>query len=632
MGRGDDGQDLGDFVRAPVMVHSIGADGRILDVSDEWLRVLGYAREEVVGQPSVEFLSPASRAYARDTVLPAFFRTGECRMVSYDFVKKNGDFLPVLLSGVAIYDADGEYLRSIAVSSDVSEQRLRSAQLKLTFDAAGMQVWAWELVEGTWRWDASNELAFPLLAPGASFADYCALAHAEDRAELQRELEALLEHPTGGFTLTHRLAGEPRWLQVVGQVALDARGEPRRLIGAVRDVTREQTAAAEEQAFRERAEQAQRLESLGVLAGGIAHDFNNLLVAVLGNADLALKSLGRSHEAARNLEAIGNAAQRASDLCQQLLAYSGKGRFAVEAVDLAALVRDMAELLEVSVSKRAALQLDLASRGTTVKVDVVQMRQVVLNLITNASEAVEPGGSISLRVAARRYDLQVLRQLDLHDELAPGTYVVLEVADDGSGMSPQAQARIFDPFFTTKFTGRGLGLAAVLGIVKGHGGAIRVRSAVGEGTTFTVSLPAAGDPPQRSQRGEGPPPECLSGHVLVIDDQPEVLVVVRALLSSLGLEASTASGGLQGLAKYAERRADVVVLDMTMPEVDGYETFCRLRDLDPSARVILSSGYSEQDATDRFAGSGLAGFIQKPYRLKSFEALLRKVLNSPPAS
>lgn len=624
---------LGVLVEAPVMAHSIGADGRLLDVSEEWLRVLGYSREEVLGRRSVEFLSEASAEYARATVLPEFFRTGVCRQIPYDFVKRDGSLLPVLLSGVAIHDEAGEFQRSVAVLTDMSQDRLQSAQLKLAFDATKRRIWDWECRDGRWGWVATGELAFEGLREGARFEDYLALVHPDDRDRFEGALQKAVDEGSE-LSFAHRLAQGSRWLHVMAQVLVDASGESRRVVGSVRDVTERKQAEEEERRLRERAAQAQRLESLGVLAGGVAHDFNNLLVAVLGNADLALQELGRTHPVAGNLEAITTAARRASDLCQHLLTYAGKGWFEVQPVCLADLVREMVDLLEVSVGQRATLRLNLDA-VPAVEADVVQLRQVVMNLITNASEAVERGGTISVRVAAVDCDAAELHAQFLDAELAPGRYVALEVTDDGCGMSEEAQARIFDPFYTTKFTGRGLGLAAVLGIVTAHGGAIRVSSQVGRGTTVKVVLPASATavPERASARASGGgSARGLSGRLLVIDDQPEVLEVVEAMATALGMDVEVAVGGAEGLERYAACRADVIVLDLTMPDMDGHETFRRLRALDPDVKVVLSTGYSEQSVSGAFQAGELAGFIQKPYRMRVLEEALRRALSDEASS
>lgn len=365
-------------------------------------------------------------------------------------------------------------------------------------------------------------------------------------------------------------------------------------------------------------QQTQKLESLGVLAGGIAHDFNNLLVAILGNAGLALMELPPESPAWQTVLAIETAAQRAAELTRQMLAYSGKGKFVIEQLNLSRVVEEMAHLLEISVSKRAVLKYRFAPDLPAIEGDATQLRQVIMNLITNASDAIgDRSGVISVSTGLIDADAAYLKTAYMDDDLPEGQYVYLEVADTGIGMDAETAARIFDPFFTTKFTGRGLGLAAVLGIVRSHRGAIKLSTVPGRGTTFTILFPAAGPP---APPGPAPAPETASAPlpravILVVDDDETVRAVTRRMLELSGFTVLLAADGAEAVALYRERPGiDLVLLDLTMPAMDGEETFRELRRLDPGVRVILTSGYSEQDAADRFAGTGLAGFIQKPYR------------------
>jgi CheY-like chemotaxis protein len=377
-------------------------------------------------------------------------------------------------------------------------------------------------------------------------------------------------------------------------------------------------------------QEVQKLESLGILAGGIAHDFNNLLMAILGNADLALLALSPASPAHPNVEQIVRASQRAADLCSQMLAYSGKGRFVVGLYDLSEIVREMMQMLEVSVSKKANVRYSFAADLPAIEVDVTQMRQIIMNLITNASEALgDQSGYISVSTGVMDCDRAYLAESYLDDKLLEGKYVYLEVADTGSGIDEETRRRIFDPFFTTKFTGRGLGLAAVLGIVRGHQGAIKVYSEVGQGTTFKVLLPAR----EWAQENRVPsaahsvPPLPGGGTVLLIDDDPEVREVGSQMLERLGFKVLTAAHGQEGLKVFQARggEIDCVILDLTMPEMGGEEVFRELRRLRSDVRVILSSGYNEQEVTQRFAGKGLAGFIQKPYRVANLQEILGRV-------
>jgi CheY-like chemotaxis protein len=377
-------------------------------------------------------------------------------------------------------------------------------------------------------------------------------------------------------------------------------------------------------------QQMQKLESLGVLAGGIAHDFNNLLVAILGNAGLALMELPPESPARQTVLAIETAAQRAAELTRQMLAYSGKGRFVIERLNLSRIVEEMAHLLEVSVSKRAVLKYRFAPDLPAIEGDATQLRQVIMNLITNASDAIgDRSGVISISTGLMHADAAYLKTAYMDDALPEGDYVYLEVADTGLGMDEQTAERIFDPFFTTKFTGRGLGLAAVLGIVRSHRGAIKLYTEPGRGTTFKILFPTAGPAvPTPEEPVEAATTAPAVATILVVDDDETVRTVTRRMLEQSGYTVFQAADGAEALAIYRENQGaiDLVLLDMTMPHMDGEETFRELRRIDPRVRVLLTSGYNEQDATERFAGKGLGGFIQKPYRPQELLERIRSIL------
>jgi two-component system, cell cycle sensor histidine kinase and response regulator CckA len=406
--------------------------------------------------------------------------------------------------------------------------------------------------------------------------------------------------------------------------------EKRRLLTLIlRDSSERRRVEAERLKFLSQIRQSQKLESLGVLAGGIAHEFNNLLMAVLGHADLLLDALPASSGARDDLAEIQRAAQRATELCKQMLAYSGKGRFVIRAVELQQLVEEMQPLLRVSISANATLKLGFSANVPRVDADASQIRQVIMSLVVNASEALgERPGVITISGGAMDCDRAYLSESWLDEQLPEGTYVFIQVADTGAGMDAETRLRIFDPFFTTKFTGRGLGLAAVLGIVRGHRGAIKVYSEPGRGTTFRVLFPACARAPAgvaSSAAGGVCEPQ---GTVLLVDDDESVRAVGRKMLERIGFAVVTASDGAEAIARFRERGGDIscAIVDLTMPHVDGAETFRELRRMRPDVRVILSSGYNEQDVTQRFAGKGLAGFIQKPYQLATLVAVLSDVL------
>lgn len=362
--------------------------------------------------------------------------------------------------------------------------------------------------------------------------------------------------------------------------------------------------------------QAAKLESIGVLAGGVAHDFNNLLTGILGNTSIALEILSPTHPVRSILEAAMRAGKSAADLTQQLLAYAGKGRFVFGPVNLSSVIQEIRGLIETTLPKTAQLRLDLAGDLPLIEADCNQMQQIIMNLIINGAEAIGNSvGTVLVTTRAQEVDDTYIRSTFDPGEVKPGRYVSVEVHDTGCGMDERTLAKIFDPFFSTKFTGRGLGLAAVLGIVRSHKGGIKVYSTPGKGSTFKLLFPAlavAGEEivakPQRNL-------VAGTGTILVIDDQPAVRDVARSALQLYGYSVLTADNGRRGVDLFEEweREIDLVILDLTMPVMDGEAALEELRRIRPDIKVILSSGYSEMDATRKFSGKGLAGFLQKPY-------------------
>ncbi len=404
-------------------------------------------------------------------------------------------------------------------------------------------------------------------------------------------------------------------------------GNPTDLIGTIQDISHLKQAEEERLKLEAQLRQAQKLESLGVLAGGIAHDFNNLLMGILGNADLALIDLALESPARQSIEAIEIAAKRAADLARQMLAYSGKGHFVIKRLDLKILIQEMQHLLGTSISKNAILKCEFAESVPPIEADAAQIRQVLFNLIVNASEAIgEKSGIICIRTGSMACDRAYFKETYLESDLKEGIYSYIEVSDTGDGMKRETLARIFDPFFTTKFTGRGLGLAAVLGIVRGHNAAIKVYSETKKGTTFKVLFPSkqgvVSTEDQRLPRGTTE--QFKKIRVLLVDDEETVRTVGASMLKRLGCQAETAEDGRIALemVRTDPEAFDCIILDLTMPNMDGEECFREVRRISKNIAVILSSGYNEQDLIDRFAGKPLAGFIQKPYKT----ALLREKL------
>ena len=400
----------------------------------------------------------------------------------------------------------------------------------------------------------------------------------------------------------------------------DRSGQPISFLGFGQDITER---LRREVALRH----TQKLESLGVLAGGIAHDFNNLLTSVMGHAGLALQSLPPDSSLARHLEPIEEAAERGAELTRQMLAYAGKGRYLVRVLDLNELVADMGDLLAVSASKKTSIRYHLGDRPLPIEGDTDQLQQVLMNLVTNASESLEDSaGLVTITTSAVELDAATIDSRYAGQEVKPGWYARLEVADTGRGMDPEILARAFDPFFTTRMTGRGLGLAAVAGIARTHRGAVRIASAPNRGTTFWVLLPLAEGAAAAVARADA----RSSGRrcVLVVDDEASVREVVGEILGSAGYVVLYAADGLEARSLFRERWADIdlVILDMTMPHMDGAETFKALAAIDPDVTVLLASGYAERQISQRFGRVGPAGFVQKPFRVRTLLATVETVL------
>lgn len=410
---------------------------------------------------------------------------------------------------------------------------------------------------------------------------------------------------------------------------VDGDGQTKYLLGISEDITERKLEEERQRAFERKLQETQKLESLGVLAGGIAHDFNNLLVSILGNVGLVLVDLESDSPVREPVEQVKVAAQRAADLTRQMLAYSGKGRFVMQRINLNSVITEITQLLQVSISKNASLRFNLDPNLPAIEGDVTQVRQVLMNLIVNASDAIgDRQGTISLTTGTVNADHEYLSGSFMAPELPDGSYVFVEVADDGVGMDKETQAKIFDPFFTTKFTGRGLGLAAVLGIVRGHNGAIRVYSESGNGSVFRVLLPVK-DVPHHVERGSGDTLKSKgNGTVLVIDDEEVVRNVTKRMLARIGYVPILAEDGPSGIDVYKEHRSEIlcVLLDMTMPRMSGEETLRHLKEINKEVRVLLMSGYSEQEASARFNGKGIAAFMQKPYTPQDLQEKIAEIL------
>jgi len=613
-------------------------DGTIVDCNTAFARMLGKPWQELVGL-SMHGLSAAEDRSAEHEALTHAINEGRKELLSRRrFVHEDGSVVWVDLALTFVDGKDAPHT-IFAAALDVTEQ---------------------VYIEGALARSEQNfRKLFHTMTSGCALHRIICDDDGKPVDYRFLSINPAFEAQTGlkasdliGKTVKEALPGtEDFWIETYGEVALT--GDPVQfehyssvldrhfLVNAYcpehlqfavifNDITEEKRIAREREELERQVLHAQKLESLGVLAGGIAHDFNNLLMAILGSADLAISALPAASPARRDILEIEKASRRAADLCRQMLAYSGKGEFVVEPVNVGELIEDMLGMLNVSISKRAALRLSLA-KVPAIMADPSQIQQVMMNLIINASEAIgEESGIITVSSGTMHCGTEYLRETYIDEELEEGDFVYVEVSDNGCGMSQEARERIFDPFYTTKFTGRGLGLAAVLGIVRGHHGGIKVYSEEGKGTTFKVLLPASDSESRRTASSMKDEDYTWrgSGTILLVDDEEFVIEIGGRMLRHLGFSVLTARNGREALECYKASQEEIVcvLLDLTMPVMDGHEAYRELRTLNPDVCVVLSSGYNERDAIGQFNGKGLSGFIQKPYQMEDLRHVLHDVL------
>ena len=612
-------------------------------------RTKGYRADEILGRHFRCFYPPEEAALGKpEAALARASAEGRCEMEGWR-VRKDGSrfFANVVITAVK---SGSRLLGFVKVTRDVTDREallesLRRHQSELE-DLVVARTQELEAERRTLQliYDTHEDPMVLLRVEPfghriVSANRACAVLMGHEPDELVgRLLEPHILQPADELLRAFRrveLTGEPHRLERRrGEGAehrvFDSEIIPVPLGGAVTHLLVSSRDITERVRMEENLRQTQRLESLGVLAGGIAHDFNNLLTTVLGNASLGELAMAPENPGLPYLRRIEEATLKAADLTRQLLAYAGRGNFVKTTVDLNRAVNEMTSLLSVSISKKAALRYDLSEACPRVEADPSQIQQLVMNLVTNASEAIgeEISGLITVRTGVQNLDEEYLKSLALAFPLEPGPYATLEVSDTGCGMSVETQAKIFDPFFTTKFTGRGLGLSAMMGILRTHHGSLKLYSEVGRGTTFKLFLPAVGAALEESEAHADPGFWHATGRILVVDDEVGARTVTRQMAELLGLEVLEACDGREAVELFKANHAKLrlVIMDLTMPHMDGRQAFQRFREIDSTVPVILCSGYSEADAAQDFVGHGLAGFLQKPFRHKAFIAAVRSVL------
>ncbi len=638
------------------LVAELDGDERFTYVNPAYEKVLGYPREHLLGSWPTDLLHPddvpAAAPFAEEAS-----RAGRASGLVVRARHRDGHYVSVENAASAFLTTEGQR-RWVMNSRDVTLRREREAlqerDRERLEEIVGERTAALQASEARFRAlaDHAPELIAELDSEGrftfanAGFRELLgrdpaqligtrpdALVHPDDLAESQAGWSRALTERDVSRRL-HRVRhadGSWRWFEHTARAYRTAGGELR-IVSIGRDVTEARLAEAERLRLQAHMQEVQRLESLGVLAGGIAHDFNNLLAVVLGNAALLEAGAGTAAETDERLRRIQVAARHAEALTDQMLTYAGRSVAELAPLDLSALVRETEDLLRAVISKKCTLRLDLDSDLPPVHGDPTRLRQVLVNLATNAAEAEgEAGGEVRVRTQRIVADAGSLASAHGVAERRPGLWVVLEVSDDGPGIADERRMRIFEPFFSTKGVGRGLGLAAVLGIANAHDGLIQVESAAGRGTTFRLLLPPGGEvrseasaPPSSAESG------APAGLVLVVDDDEAVRETAEALLELAGFRVETAPGGRAALARVRAGGVDVVLLDLVMPEVSGAEVLRVLAAEQPDLPVVLASGYRRELV--QLEPEGAFGFAQKPFDPDRLSALLRDALRKRAAS
>lgn len=596
--------------------------GLILEVNQGLANISGYSTEELIGMDGLQLIAEQSRDFVMSKILSGYEKPYEAFGL-----RKNGDEYPLRLEARNV-PYKGITARTVEFR-DITEQKQAEKALERTrfsIEHASDSIF-WTTPDGTFI--DVNKAACQAL--GYSREEFLQINICDLKADYTMEMWH--EHfndlrQNGSLTFESEQRTKEGKILPVEIVANYVQFDDEEFNCAfIRDISDRKHAEQERLAFEKQLQHTQKLESLGVMAGGIAHDFNNLLTSIMGNADLALIRLSPESPAITNLRNIEKATARAADLAKQMLAYSGKGKFVVENIDINNLLKEMMHMLEVSVSKKAVLRFNEFLPLPSVEADATQLRQVIMNLIINGSEAIgDRSGVIAISTGCIECDDRYLEDAWVDEGISPGLYVFIEITDTGCGMDSETRAKLFDPFFTTKFTGRGLGMAAVLGIVRGHKGAIKIYSEVNKGTSFKILLPASQKPAQLfNGKSNGQDEWQGSGTVLLADDEESVRAIGSEMLKELGFNTITAHDGRDAVEKFQDNpHISFVILDLTMPHMDGEQCFRELRKLQPDVQVILSSGFSDEEVTRKFVGRGLVGFIQKPYKLSTLKEIIQE--------
>ncbi|TVR11233.1 MAG: PAS domain-containing sensor histidine kinase [Planctomycetota bacterium] len=605
--------------------------------------LLGYSPEELLGTEIFARLLPDQQDHFRQHFASFVQNKQGFDKELNPNVHKDGRLVILESSARPFFDAQGELLGFRGTDRDVTERQQH--QHMLEEQRRQLESIMNNCPGAIYRCMADDDFTLTFLSQGGmgvfglaedaqaldEIGNFKHLIHPDDFAMVDGITRKALEQQSR-FTIEYRIRdcnGEEKWVWERGSGIYDRSHNAIGLEGIILDISAQRKGEKERKAIEQRMQQSQHLESLGILAGGIAHDFNNILMAIMGHAELAKMRYADAGKCLSSLNEVIHATVRASDLCRQMLAYTGKTSFEQCPVSIAEVIRDMIRLLSTNISKKATLHTALDPAPPPVMADPSQLRQVVMNLLLNASDSLQGNpGDIHISCLSQQCDAAFLALQAPEHALEPGTFTVLQVRDSGCGMDAVTKRNLFSPFFSTKENGRGLGLAAVHGIINAYQGFITVASEEGEGSTFTCYFPTAPLAQTESLINGSDTNWQGQGCVLLVDDEPHLRDIGQHMLESLGFSTELAEHGVAALERIDHRQKcdySAIILDLTMPVMDGSETLASIRQRSSTVPVIIASGFGKDDIDQRLIKHHVNGFLQKPFSLADLTQCLRQV-------
>lgn len=603
--------------------------------STEMFRIYGFPiGREPDFQTFLTFIHPNDREKIMEAQAKAASGQALCD-TEFRFIRPDGDVVFVRATLEALRDEHGILSRFRGATQDITErvkanESLRESERRLSYAERIAHVghWDWDIETDQVSWSAEM---LRILQQRETFTpsldDLFQIIATQDRNRMRQWIADCLRAKRGSSIDVQimRADGTPGTLSIISEIVLDEEGRPVRMFGSCQDVT--ESRRAQEELFAR-----QKLESLGTLASGIAHDFNNLLGAVLAQAELAMAENDAGSDSNEPLREIRNVAIRGSEIVRQLMIYAGKESDKPEAVDISKVVEEMFGLLKASVSKHAILVTDLGTDLPAVTARGAQLRQIMINLVVNASEAIGNRDGV-IRLTTRCVNV-FPRVGESSEGLAAGDYVQLEVSDTGRGVPPEVQARMFDPFFSTKSAGRGLGLAVVQGIIRSLHGEIRVASDPATGTSFQILLPCA-SAATHAGAGEVTVTEKAAEAsrevtILMVEDEDPLRLAARKMLGKAGFEVLDVANGCDAVELLRTRagKIDLLLLDATIPGFPSHEVLTAAVEAQPGMKIILTSAYAEEMVKATLSAAQVRGFVRKPFQLGDLVRIIRDVLAS----